>query len=101
ADDLQRADDALSSGRMGDAQDALASARGNVDGAQGHVHGMDADMLSHLPGLGPAVDDGRHLVAALDHATTAATIGVNLAAHATSPDSTLIEGSGVRVPVVT
>ena len=100
ADDLQRADDALSSGRMGDAQDALASARGNVDGAQGHVNGMAADMWSHLPVLGPAVDDGRHLVAALDHATTAATIGVNLAAHATSPDSHLIEGSRVDLHVV-
>jgi hypothetical protein len=97
AAELQQANDALSSGSTGDAQQALADARGNVDGAQGHVNGLVADLWSHLPVLGPAVEDGRHLVAALDQATTAATIGVNLIAKATSSDSQLIDGTQVNL----
>jgi hypothetical protein len=97
AEELQQANDAVSSERMGDAQQALVKARENVDGAQGHVNGLVADLWSHLPVLGPAVEDGRHLVAALDEATTAATIGVNLIARATSPDSHLIDGSRVNI----
>jgi hypothetical protein len=97
AKELQQANDALSSQRMGDAQHALAKARGNVDGAQGHLNGVVADAWSHLPLLGPAVTDGRHLVAALDQATTAATIGVNLLAQATSPDSQLVDGTRVNI----
>ncbi len=50
--------------------------------------------------LGPAVDDGRHLVAALDQATTAATIGVNLIAKATAPGSHLIDGTRVNIAEV-
>ena len=101
ADELQQANDAVSSQQMGDAQQALAKARGNVDGAQGHLSGLTADLWSHLPVLGPAVDDGRHLVAALDQATTAATIGVNLIAQATAPGSHLIEGTRVNLHDVT
>ncbi len=58
---------------------------------------MAADLWSHLPVLGPAVDDGRHLVTALDQATTAATIGVHLVDKATAPGSRLIEGTRVSV----
>jgi hypothetical protein len=97
AAELQQANGALASGRTSDAQQALADARGNVDGAQGHVNGLVADLWSHLPVLGPAVEDGRHLVAALDQATTAATIGVNLIARATSPDTQLINGTRVNL----
>jgi hypothetical protein len=97
SNELQQANDALSTGDTGGARDALASARGNVEGAQGHLNGVTANMWSHLPVLGPAVDDGRHLVAALDQATTAATIGVNLIAKATSPSSPLIDGTRVNI----
>jgi hypothetical protein len=97
AAELQQANGALASGRTSDAQQALADARGNVDGAQGHVNGLVADLWSHLPVLGPAVEDGRHLVAALDQATTAATIGVNLIARATSPGTQLINGTRVNL----
>jgi Protein of unknown function (DUF4012) len=97
ADELQQANKALSAGRTGDAQAALTSARDHVDGAQGHVNGLAADMWSHLPVLGPAVVDGRHLVAALDQATTAAAIGVDMVAHATAPGSELIQGNQVNV----
>lgn len=95
--ELQQADAALASGKTDEATAALASARGNVDGAQGHINGMAADLWSHLPVLGPAVNDGRHLVAALDQATSAATIGVHLIARATSPTSPLIDGSRVNL----
>jgi hypothetical protein len=94
---LQEANDALSADRVGDAQQALSDARGNVDGAQGQLNGLAADMWSHLPVLGSAVDDGRHLVAALDQATTAASIGVDLIARATSPDTHLVEGTRVNI----
>ena len=97
ASELQQANDAVSSEQLPQAQQALAKARGNVDGAQGHLNGFVADMWSHLPILGPAVDDGRHLVGALDQATTAASIGVNLIADATSPDSRLIVGTRVNI----
>ncbi|WP_151084288.1 DUF4012 domain-containing protein [Nocardioides cynanchi] len=97
ANELQQANDAVSSEQIPQAQQALAQARGNVQGAQGHLDGFVANAWSHLPVLGPAVADGRHLVAALDQATTAATIGVNLIAHATSPESQLIEGTRVNI----
>ena len=71
-----------------------------MDGAHGEVNGWAADLWTHLPVLGPAVDDGRHLVAALDQATTAATIGVNLIAKATAPGSHLIVGSRVNLAEV-
>jgi hypothetical protein len=94
---LQQANQALSADRVGDAQQSLSDARGNVDGAQGQLGGLAADMWSHLPVLGSAVDDGRHLVAALDQATTAASIGVDLIAQATSPDAHLVEGTRVNI----
>ena len=97
ANELQQANDALSSGRTSDAQQALAKAKEHVDGAQGQLNGSVADLWSHLPVLGPAVDDGRHLVAALDQATTAASIGVNMIAKVTAPGSHLIEGTRVNL----
>jgi hypothetical protein len=100
ADELHKANTALASGQTGDAQEALATARRDVDDAQGHVNGLAADMWSHFPVLGPAVHDGRHLVAALDQATTAADIGVTLIHRATAPGSHLIEGNRVNVPEI-
>jgi hypothetical protein len=94
-EELSQANVALSEQRVGDAQAALASARDHVNGAEGHVNGPIADLWSHLPILGPAVADGRHLVAALDQATTAADLGVELLARATSPRTGLIVGSRV------
>jgi hypothetical protein len=101
ADELRAANADVSAQKVGDAQASLAKARDHVDGAQGHVNGMVADLWSHLPVLGPAVDDGRHLVAALDQATTAATIGVGLISDATAPGSHLIDGSRVDLHEVT
>jgi Protein of unknown function (DUF4012) len=97
ANELNRANDALATQRLGDAQTSLANARTLVDAAQGHANGPVADMWSHLPVLGPAVVDGRHLISALDEATTAATIGVNLIDRATSPGSHLVEGTRVNI----
>jgi len=98
--ELNLANSDLAAQHVTGAQDALVSAREHVRGAEDHLDGPFADLWSHVPLLGPAVDDGRHLVAALDEASEAARIGVDVIARATAPGSDLIVGTRVNLQEV-
>ncbi|MGC4110509.1 MAG: DUF4012 domain-containing protein [Nocardioides sp.] len=100
ANALTHARTALASGDLDTAQKDLGTARDQVGAAQGHLHGPAAGLWSHVPLLGSGVDNGRHLVAGLDEATQAATIGVDLLNKEMAPDSTLIRGSRIDIDEV-
>jgi hypothetical protein len=93
--ELNEANRELGDEHLGAAHDSLEQAREHVAAAEGHLNGPMADLWSHLSFVGPAVDDGRHLVAALDQATRAASIGVDVIDDATKPGSRLIVGRSI------
>ncbi len=93
--DLKVADAALKAHHLGAARAAIVSARTQIGAAQDDAHGFGADVWSHVPVFGGAVDDARHLVDALDEATTVGRLGVSLYGKATGPHSTLVKGSTI------
>lgn len=94
-DDLTGAKDALAAGDEARAQDLVSSARDHVDAAQGGIDGLAADVAAVVPVVGTSVDDGRHLVQALDDATSVAEIGVELYPSAAGDHATLFRNEQV------
>ncbi|MGA8245585.1 MAG: DUF4012 domain-containing protein [Nocardioides sp.] len=98
--DLETADAALTAHHVGAARAAIASARTQVAAAQSDAHAFGADVWSHVPVFGGAVHDARHLIDALDEATSVGQLGVGLYSTATGPHSTLVKGSTVDMPTL-
>ncbi|MDI6910898.1 DUF4012 domain-containing protein [Nocardioides sp.] len=88
-EDLTEAKDALADGHLSRARELVASARDHVDTAQGRVNGFGSDAWDVVPMAGTAVEDARHLVDALDEATSVAEIGVDLYPVTAGPHATL------------
>ncbi|WP_296602518.1 DUF4012 domain-containing protein [Nocardioides sp.] len=93
--DLSDAKDALVDGQVSEARELTASARGHVDRAQGETNWFGSDVWEALPVVGGSVEDARHLVQALDDATSVAEIGVDLYPAAAGPDATLFRDERV------
>lgn len=93
--DLTRAMSALRSGDQAVAEESVASAREHVDEALDGAQGLGGDVWSWIPLLGTPVDDARHLVAALDEATSVAEIGVELYPSVAGKQATLFRDQQV------
>lgn len=87
--DLQAAMASLRDGNVAAADRSVAQARENVDDAQDDAQSLGGDVLSHVPFVGTPVADARHLVQALDDATSVAEIGVDLYPSVAGKQATL------------
>jgi len=88
---LQDANTALKAHQFGQAKTSIDAAQSQVSAAEEHSSGFGADVWAHVPILGGAVQDARHLVSALDQATAVGDLGLRTYRHATGPHATLIE----------
>lgn len=95
---LQQANAALKAHQFGQARKSIDAAQAQVDAAEGHSHGLGADVWAHVPVFGGAVKDARHLIAALDDATAVGDLGVRTYSQATGPQASLIRGSQIQMP---
>jgi hypothetical protein len=98
--DLTSAKTALADHQVGRARALVASARDHVDAAQADANGLGSDVWSVVPVAGGAVDDSRHLVDALDDATTVAQLGVELYPVVSGGSSDLVKGQTVDLPAL-
>jgi hypothetical protein len=96
-DDLAAAEDALRAKDPDTAEVHIVSARAHVDEASSLVNGFGGDVWRWVPVAGGAIRDVRHLVDALDQATSIAEIGVDLYPDVMASDS-LVQGNQVDVP---
>jgi hypothetical protein len=77
-DDLAAAQDAIEAKDLPTAKAHVAAAREHVTEASERVNGLGGDVWQWVPVAGGAVTDVRHLVGALDEATSIAEIGTGL-----------------------
>lgn len=98
--DLTRAAAALETGDLDQARGATASARTHVDQASARANGFGGDVWSAVPLAGTAVDDVRHLVAALDDVTAMAEIGVDLYPSVAGKQATLLRDEKLDLPTL-
>lgn len=73
---LARAQTALEDGDLDAARNQVRQAQEHVVDAQERTDGTWRSVLAAVPVVGSSVSDARHLVSALDHATTAAEVGI-------------------------
>ena len=92
---LQQANAALKTHHLGQASTSIQAAQEEVQSAQGHSDGLGGDVWAHLPVFGGAVTDARHLISALDQATTVGDLGLRTYRRATGPGAGLVRGSRV------
>ena len=97
---LSEAQTALSAHHLGEARSSVKSAQSEIAAAQDHANGLGSDVWSLMPVFGGAVDDARHLVDALNEATTVGALGTEAYAGAIGPDSTLVTGDTVDMPAL-
>ncbi len=94
-EDLTTALSALRSEDPAAAEESVASARSHVESAQDGLDGLGGDVWAALPFLGTPVEDARHLVQALDEATSVAEIGVDLYPSVAGKKATLFRDEQV------
>ena len=92
---LQQANSALKAHHLGEAKKSIDAAQAHVDAAESQSDGVGGDVWAHMPVFGGAVTDARHLISALDQATTIGDLGVRTYRHATGPKAGLIRGSRI------
>jgi hypothetical protein len=93
-DELAAAEDSLRAEDLDAANAHIAVARAHVDEASSRINGFGADVWRWVPVAGGAVKDARHLVGALDHATSIAEIGAGLYPDVMQSD-TLVQNATV------
>ena len=98
--DLTSAKDALDADRIGQARDYIRRARAHVDHAQHDVGGLGGDVWSVVPVAGTAVDDERHLVDALDQATSVAELGVRIYPIVSGRSAQLVRGQRIDLDLL-
>jgi hypothetical protein len=91
-DDLAAAQDSLKAKDLDAAKAHIASARVHVAEASSRVNGFGGDVWRWVPVAGGAVKDVRHLVDALDQATSIAEIGADLYPDVLQSDSLVQNG---------
>ncbi len=92
--ELGAAQDALKAQDLDTAKVHIALARSHVEDASSRVDGLGGDVWRWVPVAGGAVKDVRHLVDALDQATSIAEIGADLYPDVMESDS-LVQGGQV------
>ncbi len=98
--DLTSAKDALDADRIGEARDYIKQARAHVDRAQHDAGGLGGDVWSVVPVAGTAVDDERHLVDALDEATSVAELGVQIYPIVSGGSAELVRGQRIDLDLL-
>ena len=96
-DDLAAAEDALRAEDPDTAEGYIVSARAHVEEASRLVNGVGGDVWRWVPVGGGAIKDVRHLVDALDQATSIAEIGAELYPDVMESD-TLVQNGTVNLP---
>jgi hypothetical protein len=89
-DELGMAQDALKAEDLDAARAHVAAARSHVDDASTRVNGFGGDVWRWVPVAGGAVKDVRHLVGALDQATSVAEIGTEIYPQVMQSDSLVL-----------
>jgi hypothetical protein len=92
--ELERAQDAIEAQDVKTAETHVALARQHVDRASDLVNGFGGDVWRWVPVAGGGVKDVRHLVAALDHATSMAEIGTQVYPELMQSDD-LVQGKRI------
>lgn len=98
--DLSDAHAALTAHKIAAARTSIKSAQTEIASAQSDANGFASDVWIHVPLLGSAVGDARHLVDALDEATQVGELGTQAYAGAIGPQSKLVTGSSVDMPAL-
>jgi hypothetical protein len=98
--DLTSAKNALQADRFGQARDYIRRARAHVDRAQRDAGGLGGDVWSKVPLAGTAVDDERHLVDALDQATSVAELGVQIYPIVSGHSAELVRGQRIDLDLL-
>jgi hypothetical protein len=98
--DLTSAKKALDDDRIGEARSYIKQARAHVDRAQVHAGGLGGDVWSVVPVAGTAVDDERHLVDALDQATSVAELGVEIYPIVSGNSAELVRGQRIDLDLL-
>lgn len=89
--------------RNGDTEAAgghVARARAHVDDAQAGANGFGADVWRVIPVAGGAISDVRHLVSALDGATSVAEVGLDVYPEVAGEDSRLFRNERIHLPTL-
>ncbi len=89
--DLDVAAQAIRDGDMSAAEEHVTSAREHVDNARSATHGLGGDLWQFVPVAGSGVRDVRHLVEALDDATSIAEIGVEIYPEVLGDDAQIVK----------
>jgi hypothetical protein len=97
---LSEAQAALTDHHIGAASSSVKSAQSEIQAAQDDANGFGSDVWRLMPVFGGAVEDARHLVDALDEATTVGALGTEAYAGAIGSDSKLVTGDTVDMPAL-
>jgi hypothetical protein len=92
-DELGMAQDALKAEDLDAAKQHVAAARLHVEDASSRVNGFGGDVWRWVPIAGGAVKDARHLVGALDQATSVAEIGTEVYPQVMQSDSLVLDAT--------
>ncbi len=92
--ELEMAQNALKAQDVKTAETHIALARAHVDTASDLINGFGGDVWRWVPIAGGAIQDVRHLVSALDHATTTAEIGTEVYPELMESDD-LVQGKQI------
>jgi hypothetical protein len=92
-DELGMAQDAIKADDIDAARAHVAAARVHVDDASSRVNGFGGDVWRWVPVAGGAVNDARHLVGALDQATSVAEIGTEVYPKVMQSDSLVLNST--------
>ena len=92
-DELGMAQDAIKADDLDAARAHVAAARAHVDDASSLVNGFGGDVWRWVPVAGGAVKDARHLVGALDQATSVAEIGTEVYPKVMQSDSLVLNST--------
>lgn len=95
--DLTAAKTALAKEQFGQARAYVRQARAHVEKAHSDAHGLGGDVWSRVPVAGRAVDDERHLIAALDQGTSVAELGLQVYPIVSGSSAQLVHGQRIDV----
>jgi outer membrane murein-binding lipoprotein Lpp len=95
--DLTAAKAALAANDVDQARAYVRQARAHVARARRDAHGLGGNVWSAVPVAGTAVDDERHLIAALDQGTAVAELGLQVYPLVSGDSATLVQGQRIDV----
>ncbi len=98
--DLTSAKTALAQEHFGQARTYVRQARAHVAKAHGDAHGLGSEVWSRVPVAGGAVEDERHLIAALDQGTSVAELGLQIYPVVSGGSAELVRGQRIDLALL-